>query len=250
MKTRYLLYIATVSLIGGCRGPEGPQGPVGPSAIDELTNPNVKPKVIWTFPSNGQVGPISNLGDDILVRFNKLLDASTVNQSIQITPLHPWFARIDTNDTRVITGDMIDIDIDADSLYWNIGQMYTITILTTLKDIHGNTLQSPYSFSFTPEPYFRVTYVYPRNGSTGVSRYTDIDIEFNSFLNTTIGSVVSISPPVSGSWSSYSRIYHYFSPSTELSANTTYVVTVTTAAIDWQGRSLQSAYTFSFKTGQ
>ncbi len=247
MKTLYFICLLNVSLFLGCTGP---QGPAGPSAIDEMTNPNIKPKVIWTFPSNGQVGPIRNWYNRIQIRFNKLLDITTINQSIQSSPLQDGLPIIDTIYVRVPNGDNIDIPIYS-YFPWKIGQAYTITILTTLRDIHGNNLQSPYSFSFTPEPYLRLTYISPRDGSTGISRYTDIELNFNSRLNSMMDTVVTFSPPISGSWLFQDgRASAFFNTSTQLNANTTYVVTVSTRTVDRDGNRLPSPFTFSFTTGE
>ena len=203
MKYLTLLLFPVLFLLSSCI--KGPQGPAGPSEADELTDPSVKPKVIWTFPENGQTGPISNFNESISIRFNKIMDISTVNKSLQLSP-QSGYARIDTTEENSFpTGDLIFIDIQSDSSYrWNIGQTYTLTVATTLKDINGNSLQSPYVLSFTPEPYFRVTYTYPNNAATNVSRNNEIELWFNNTINySTFLSSISISPPVSGSWNYY-----------------------------------------------
>ncbi len=181
------------------------------------------------------------------------MDISTVNKSLQLSP-QSGYARIDTTEENSLpTGDLIFIDIRSDSSYrWNIGQTYTLTVATTLKDINGNSLQSPYVLSFTPEPYFRVTYTYPNNAATNVSRNYEIELEFNNTINySTFLSSISISPPVSGSWNYYGENYVYINLSNqfELSPNTAYVVTLGTGMRDAQGRSLTSPFTFSFTTG-
>jgi hypothetical protein len=249
-----LILVLALLLLSGCdqlKGPAGPTGPSGASGADALTDPSVALKVIWTFPTNGQVGPIANLGNDISIRFNKILDMSTVNRSIQMSPSNTGYARIDTNNISVPTGDLIYFYLRYDSSYvWNIGQTYTVTVLSTLKDINGNTLSSPYSFSFTPEPYFRVIYTYPQNGQTGVSLSYYVELDFNNRINfSSFQSSISISPPISGTWyTNYN--YVYLSLSSQLSANTVYVVTLGTGMKDAQGRSLSYPYTFSFTTGQ
>ena len=238
----------------GCdqlKGPAGPTGPAGSSGTDALTDASVALKVIWTFPANGQIGPITNLGNAISIRFNKILDMSTVHQSLQISPSNTGYARIDTNDISVFSGDVIYVYLQFDSsCVWNIGQTYTITVLSTLKDINGNTLSTPYSFSFTPEPYFRVKSTYPTNGQANVSRICYVELNFNNSFNlSSLQSSFSISPVISGTWYASSS-YAYFNSLSTLNPNTVYTLTLSTDIKDSQGRSLSSPYTFSFTTGQ
>jgi hypothetical protein len=246
-----LIFVLAFLLLSGCKGPAGPTGPAGASGTEALTDSSVALKVIWTFPANGQVGPISNLGNEISIRFNKILNVSTVNQSIQISPSNTGYARIDTNNISVPTGDLISFSLLYDSSnVWDIGQIYTITVLSTLKDINGNTLSTPYNFSFTPEPYFRVTYIYPNNGAVGISRNPDVSFEFNNRIDfSSFQASISIFPAISGTWNNVGN-YVYLSSSSQLSANTVYTVTLGIGMKDAQGRTLSAPYTFSFTTGQ
>lgn len=249
MKTQILALLVTIALIYSC---EGPQGPTGPSGADALTDPNVKPKVIWTSPFDGQVGPITNFWGSITIRFNKIMDISTLNRSLELLPSQTGYAWIDTNGPGLHNGDVAYIGLNSDSsTYWEIGQTYTFTVLATLKDINGNPLTSPYSFSFTPEPYFRVASTYPQNGSTKVSRYQYIYIGFNNRINfQSFQSSVSISPSIPGNWEYYDSYNEvHLNPASELSPNTEYIVTLSTGMLDAQGRALPSIYTFSFTTG-
>ncbi len=246
-----LFVVLSFLLFSGCEGPTGPAGPAGAPGTDALTDANVALKVLWTFPANGQVGPISNLGNEISVRFNKILNVSTVNQSIQISPTNTGYARMDTNNISVPTGDVVSFSLQYDSSnVWKIGQTYTITVLTTLKDINGNTLSTPYSFSFTPEPYFRVTYINPSNGAVSISRDPGVSIEFNNEIDfLSFQASISINPVIPGTWVNYGN-YVYLSSTSQLSANTVYTVTLGTGMKDEQGRTLPAPYTFSFTTGQ
>lgn len=255
MKIRLLCILSTVFFLSSCKGPQGPTGPTGASGADALTDPTVKPKVLWTFPANGQIGPIAelhNLNNTVSVRFNKILDVSTVNRSIQISP-SAGYIHLDTTGISVPSGDVIFILPHADSsdVFWAIGQSYTFTILPTLKDINGNSLSAPYSFSFTPEPYFRVTSSIPQNGDTAVPTIAAIEIVFNNNINfSTFQSSISILPTISGYWSAYLPSRMWFYRGQNLNPNTVYVVTLGTGVKDMQGRALSSPYTFSFTTGQ
>jgi Bacterial Ig-like domain len=238
----------------GCKGNTGPTGPTGASGADALTDPTVKPKVFWTFPANGQIGPIAGLeigNPGASIRFNKILDISTVNRSIQISP-SVGYNHLETTDISVPSGDVILVPLRSDSsIVWAIGQTCTFTVLTTLKDINGNSLSAPYSFSFTPEPYFRVTSSIPQNGDTAVPTIAGIDIVFNNNINFSMfQSSISILPTISGYWSAYLPSRMSFYRGQNLNPNTVYVVTLGTGVKDVQGRTLSSPYTFSFTTGQ
>jgi hypothetical protein len=247
MKVQCLFLLAAIFFLLSCKGPAGP---MGPSGADALTDPNIKPKVIWTFPSNGQIGPITDFYSRVSIRFNKILDASTIYHSIQLSPSNTGYARVDTNNTLSFTGDIISVGLYSDSSYmWAVGQKYTSIVLTTLKDINGNSLSAPYSFSFTPEPYFRVTYTYPTNGATAVLLTQGIQLEFNNNIDfSTFQSSISVSPVVSGNWILGGNNYVYLQMSTQYSPSTVYVVTLGTGMRDAQGRSLSSPFTFSFTT--
>lgn len=145
---------------------------------------------------------------------------------------------------------MVMIDVYADSTRWKIGQTYTITVLTTLRDINGNYLSTPYSCSFTPEPCFRKISTDPRNGRTGVEPVTSIIVEFNNRVKfETLESSVSFSPSIQESWSAGNYSIVFFQPSSQLHPLTMYTVTLDTGIHDVQYHSLPSPCTFSFTTG-
>jgi hypothetical protein len=252
MNFRHLFNLSALLLLCACKGPEGPLGPMGASGADALTDPNVKPKVIWTLPSDGQIGPITYFYNRLSIRFNKLLDVSTINRSIQMSPPGTGYAIIDTNNTSALVGDVISVALFTDSSYmWAIGQKYTCTILPTLKDINGNALSASYSFSFTPEPYFRVTTTYPMNGQTAFMLSQGIQMNFNNAIDfSTFQSSVSLSPAVSGSWVHGGDNYVYLLLSTPYNPSTKYLMTLGIGMRDEQGRALPSPFTLSFTTGQ
>lgn len=255
MKILCIICISLTAVLSSCI--KGPEGPAGPSGVDALTDPQVKPKVIWTFPADGQVGPIENFGDGMSIRFNKIVDYSTVNKAITISPVS-GYARIDTSNYLLTTpypfaptGDLVVARVAADSsVLWEIGQTYTVTIGTALKDVNGNNLESPYSFSFTPEPSFRVRQTYPPDGESDVPRYSSIEIDFNNTLDLqSIDSSITITPLLSGSFGGTSY-YVYFSPDSAFSKETLFTITVITRIRDIKGRALSKPYQFSFTTSQ
>ncbi len=252
MRYLSLLLIPFILCLNSCKGPEGPTGPTGSTGLsgaEALSDSSIKPEVIWTYPVNNQVGPLIDFQGGVSVRFNKLIDYTTINQSIQISP-KSGYARIDTSNMFLQAGDLIFANLASDSSYlWSVGQTYTVTVSTILKDVNGNSLQSPYSFSFTPEPYFRVTGTFPNNGVTNFNTYNAIEIFFNNTLDfPSFQSSVSISPTVAGTWQYENGFNGYFLGSPSLNTSTTYTVTLGTGCKDYQGRTLSKQYTFSFTT--
>jgi Bacterial Ig-like domain len=252
VKYLILILISSVFLLCSCKGPAGQTGPSGlegPTGVEALTDSTIKPEVIWTYPVNNQIGPLIDFQNGISIRLNKLIDYTTINQSIQISP-KSGYARIDTGNVR-LSGDEFFAGLVSDSSYlWSIGQKYTVTVSTILKDVNGNSLQSPYSFSFSPEPYFRVTAVYPPNGTRNFYRTDNILIDFNNSIDfQSFHSAISISPAVAGTWQYEAGFNGYFAPSSQYDSSTVYTVTLGTGCRDAPGRPLSKPYTFSFTTG-
>ena len=92
----------------------------------------------------------------------------------------------------------------------------------------------------------------PDNSTTSVPLNEVITVTFNEEMNaSTINSssfIVIGSSTVSGTLT-YSGVTATFTPSVNLTPNTTYVVKITTASKDLRGNALQEDYIFSFSTG-
>jgi hypothetical protein len=133
---------------------------------------------------------------------------------------------------------------------WQISKQYTLTISTSAKDVNGNNLSQPCSLTFKPEPYFRVVYVSPNDGSTNVAPANHIYLEFNSPVTSNIFSSIQLSPLTNGQWSVYSSdsLEIGFEPSINLNIATTYTIVVNTTAQDRYGNQLGRQFTSSFTT--
>ena len=132
---------------------------------------------------------------------------------------------------------------------------YTTGISTAVTDLAGNPLSSPKVWSFTtiqettpPE----VNTTSPVNGATNVSISTSIAINFNEPMDssTITSSNITVSGGVSGTvlYVGGGSNQAVFSPTSSLSYDTLYVVTVTTGVPDAVGNHLASQYNFSFTT--
>lgn len=124
-----------------------------------------------------------------------------------------------------------------------------------MKSRAGSSLASPYAFSFLTTP-FQIS-IYPSDGSTGVSRGTQVQVDCNSKYDTsTVREAFSITPTVSGALQLSGNEYYYpsfvFFPTsnTSFAANTQYTVTVSTALKAIDGTSLPQTVTSTFTTGQ
>ncbi len=130
-----------------------------------------------------------------------------------------------------------------------------VATISAARDIAGNNLAMPFSWSFTTVPAPdtappTVSSHTPIVGATGVSINSAISIIFSESMNLlTINETnITIDGGVSASSVTYSGVTAVFTPSVNLANNTTYTVTVTTGATDVAGNPIAANYTFSFTT--
>lgn len=240
-----------------CRGPQGPVGPPG-SGIDDLTNPAVKPRVIYTFPPPNSVGPYEELSfynPVFLLRFNKIMNTSSLRRAITLSSPSTGI-RADTNSLYTFGGDIFSFSpLDSPwtpSFRWKIGETYTLAVASTARDVNGNYLLPSFSMTFVPEPHFRVRATSPPNGAAGVSANAPIYLGFNSPVDSTIFSAIQITPPIPGGrW----LFPYYYSDSTwiifehqGMSNNATYAVRVDAGARDRYGNQLPQQFILTFST--
>ncbi|HEY9167847.1 MAG TPA: Ig-like domain-containing protein [Candidatus Kryptonia bacterium] len=290
--SRWLPLIAVTILVSGCTKNNNPAGDTG-----SLSDPSVKPAVIFTLPANGGTGPFNvfNPGDgtarpSFVVQFNKLMNTYAIktgaitckgfDRAVAVVPhsaqnvIYPPYSNRNSKSEKKLVptalqvpdkpasfDDVVELDV-VDSVNYAIGngyhyqlpyvvgRTYTVTLDTSLQDINGNHLQSPYTFSFTPEPKFRVITGYPSNGDKNVS-ITDangIELIFNSPIEASTLAQISITPALQGKWFVYSSdsTRAYFSSPDTLEYNTLYTVNVPAAVSDNYGHQLGTAYSESF----
>lgn len=256
-----VLILSLVSL--SCEGPTGPPGPPGPG-WESLTDPNIKPKVFYTYPPINSTGPYEDLYllrcgwefcyyiSQFQARFNKIMDVSSVRRAVKISsPLGD--IRSDTNYIVTVGGDVFLINATDSNGYsfnykFKIGQQYQLSVDSTAKDINGNFLRPGFSMIFIPEPYFRVQRIEPKNGATEVPYYSWIYIYFNSHVDTSIFSKIHISPDIAGQWRlSYNSSDVYYEQSV-LGKQTTYTITIDSSAHDRYGNRLPYPFTSTFST--
>ncbi|MBS4029327.1 MAG: Ig-like domain-containing protein [Ignavibacteriales bacterium] len=252
--SKYILLFSAVIAIIYFNSCKGPQGPAGVNGNDGLTDPKIKPKIIYTFPAANSEGPYEDDASRIQFRFNKIMDRVSVKRAITLSSSVGGIYT-DSNYISASSGDIFFISPrdsnDNFSFRYRVGQTYTVTISTLAKDVNGNYLSSPFSMTFKPEPNFRVTSISPSNGSTPSSLNSPIYIYFDSPVDTSIFSSIHIFPSiVGGSWKIVNG-YPYDSSDISFShsgfeENTQYTITIDTTAHDKYGDKLNQQFSSSF----
>src|SRR6266849_3429062 len=54
---------------------------------DLLSDPSIKPVVIYAYPSPNSTGPYDNFSTSITVRFNKLMDVTSLQHAVRFSSL-------------------------------------------------------------------------------------------------------------------------------------------------------------------
>jgi hypothetical protein len=142
------------------------------------------------------------------------------------------------------------------------GTTYNATITTAAKDLSGNALAGNFAWSFTTGSTIDTTpptivSTNPANSVTGICTNKSVNVTFSeamdpSTINTATFSVAtSAAPgtPLAGvvTYNALSNVATFTTTST-LTANTSYVATITTGAKDLAGNALSTAATTTFTT--
>ncbi|MHB2150138.1 Ig-like domain-containing domain [Calditrichota bacterium LG25] len=266
---RILLFflVGIIFIISGCSD--------GPTEInnyyylsaDSLSNPNIKPQVIFVSPANGAVGPLNNLDPEIYptfpkitIQFNKLINIYEVGTDdifLQWGEHNVPLELINRNNNT--SNFLTNILIFYAHEFYLAKKTYKLLINKSLKDVHGYSLEKPYEVSFLPEPEFRIIHVFPTSEDVEPmdfvkKSYRSIQIMFNSKIDSNIIKHLSISPTIKGYWSltsdyySHDSISVYFYPEDTLKLNTQYTVSISNGARDSYGNKIKNSYSFTFKT--
>ncbi|MDP1678222.1 MAG: Ig-like domain-containing protein [Bacteroidota bacterium] len=259
-------FLAIIVFFSGCKeNVEQTNGSII-STRDELTDPNVTPEVIWTFPSNNSTGPFSTFNTNsyhFIVQFNKLMNLNTFNTStIKITGFNTkinfsiYDGGYSTQQFQNVIKFYIRDATNGNYINFEIGKTYTVEIDSTVEDIHGKRLLRKHTFTFTPEPSLRVRYVNPANGdSVTFSDYyysTNVYLSFNSALTFASLSSLHISPTVSGKWTidQYNPSTTYFIPTIGFNFSTQYQISADQNLTDKYGNKLSQPFISTFTTGK
>ncbi len=269
MKKCMVIYLAAI-LFSGCNS--------NPTGTDNTINATVTvaPYIIWTDPMPDAVGPnIMSPNNVVKIRFSHLMDTRSVIHATSILPTDQTVF-IDTNRAGPVEGTTFDFPLTPISAWWiyvkdanldsrfpplysiyypsfKVAQMYTISVDTSAQDIYGNHLAAKTSFSFTPEPNFRVTDTYPIKNDTAISPlYASITVRFNANIDTsTVRPSFTISPQPPGNVYVYSGSWGFYwslASDNMLAPETKYTAMIAASAKDVDGHAMPSSYSFSFTT--
>lgn len=199
---------------------------------------------IQTSPFHGDVDVDLISYNGIQITFPRNMNQSSTEEAITMIPdvdrIYLWPER---NRLTIYTGGPFLADTT-----------YTIGIDSTAEDLDGIELGYPFSFSFSTAQV-AVRNTRPGNGELFVGPSTYITLWFNTYMvKSTVENAFTITPDVSGSFSwgtghsENDKTAITFNPSSLLSPNTKYTVSVGTGAEDLFGSKMKEAYEFSFVT--
>lgn len=266
---RLLIFLSISTLIiflTGCKGTPTETVTNNYYTGDSLSNPSVLPKIIFTDPANGAVGPFNSYlygysptSPLITIQFNKLYNVQNLrSNSIRLTMdgissnLYPSDYQTGVGYLNPYLRNILIMEVRSKYL---AGKTYTITVDTTLIDIHGYKLSQPYIFSFVPEPRFRMYYGYPNSDAVYPSESISLSITLNSSVDSTFFKKIQISPSIKGNWQFGSSGYNgidstviYYPTKDTLLFDTKYSISIAGDAKDANGLLISGPSQFSFTT--
>lgn len=209
------------------------------------TGATVSPVITATDPANNATGVVLN--KNIAAAFSVPMDPATLTASTFTI----------TQGTTPVAGT---ISYSGSTASFNpnsnlaANTLYTVTITKGAKNTEGTPLARDYSWTFTTGAHTTptVTATSPANTATAVALNKVISAVFSeamtpSSITTTSFTVKAGTTAVAGTIS-YTGTTASFTPDNNLSANTTYTATITTAAMSANGMSLASEYSWTFST--
>jgi hypothetical protein len=219
------------------------------SSCDKNDDPGIHPTVSSTDPAKNATSV--SLNHTLVVNFSEAMDQNTINASTFIVK----------QGSTTVAGQVGYAGLSGTftpSANFEANKNYSATLTTGAKNIAGISIDSDYKFSFTTgnvadvvSPTLSATS--PPNNASSISRNTEVTITFSEAMNpltisTTTFTVKQGTTPISGTVIS-SGTKATFTPSTFLSAATTYTATVTTEAKDLAGNALATSTSWNFTTG-
>ena len=214
------------------------------------------PIVVSTNPTNLETGV--TLDKIITVTFNTKMDEATITQAA--FTLHTTTVK-DGNAEETSVNGTITYNAENNTMsftpstHLTANTTYTGKVFTSVKEIHGNALQTPYIWTFSTGSFVLPTVIstVPRNAAVNIAINTKISATFSESmdpltLNQSTFTLKHGTTVVDGAVT-YFGTTSTFSPSGPLAANTLYTATITTGAKNTAGVALGSNYVWTFTTG-
>jgi hypothetical protein len=126
-------------------------------------------------------------------------------------------------------------------------------VAITAKDLAGNNMKAPYTFSFTTSPLQDLSPPYiittvPARDTTDVAITTEIVIKWSESMDkASAETAFSSSPAISCTWS-WDGLNQICIPKASLEPGTNYTISIDSTALDISGNHLLIPYLFSFTT--
>lgn len=170
-------------------------------------------EIVATTPPNGASGPFdlytpskNNRTAHFYICFNKTMDLSSItpqaiqcsgfDQPVNVIVYSDYINNYELVGFRII-GKNRNPHIQIPMTY-QVNRKYTITIDSSIEDSHGRPLGHIKTFSFTPEPYFRIIDLNINNGDTIIP--ANVEVCFNSKVTPGILGAISIDPAIPNDW--------------------------------------------------
>lgn len=216
---------------------------------DYVATEGLCPTVASTTPADNDVNvPLNQV---ISATFNKLMDTSTITAtSFTVNGPTPIAGVLTFDSTATATTVHFT---PASNLLLNT--TYTGIITTSVKDTMGNAMQVNYVWSFSTGNTIIpiVLSTDPVNGANNVPLNKIISATFSQIMNP--ATVTPTSFRVSNGTANIAGVFTFsgtkviFTPSAQLTANTNYTATITTAVKNANGVGMTTDYVWTFTTG-
>ncbi|WP_255512745.1 Ig-like domain-containing protein [Flavobacterium sp. GT3R68] len=216
---------------------------------DYVATEGLCPTVASTTPADNDVNvPLNQV---ISATFNKLMDTSTITAtSFTVNGPNPIVGVLTFDSTATAT--TVHFTPSSNLL---LNTTYTGIITTSVKDTMGNAMQVNYVWSFSTGNSIipKVIATDPINGSTNVPLNKIITATFSQIMNP--ATVTPASFRVSNGTANITGAFTFsgakviFTPSAQLTANTNYTATITTAVKNSNGVGMTTDYVWTFSTG-
>jgi hypothetical protein len=210
------------------------------------------PRVIATSPVNGTRAASATA--PITITFNEAMDATTINGSnitVRVTATGTSIAGIVTYNALTRTATF------TPSAPLAIPVNYTVRI-AGVKDLAGNTIATPFEFSFTAADTTppAIVATVPVNGLNNVPLNTTVNATFSQNMDpaTITAATFTLKPTAGGANVTGTVTYNAgtktatFTPASPLTPSTGYTATVTTAATNDVGIALAANTSWTFTT--
>lgn len=148
------------------------------ASVSITTGDATPPRVIQAFPANG-AGPLPVAQVQVVIVFSEAMDPATVNPTNVSLRVASTGTLVAGTVSYVASQQLARFNLPAGALPGGVG--ITVTVSNGVKDLAGNPLAQPYSFSFTTAENSRPRMIAsdPPNGAIEVSLTPQIKLTFS-----------------------------------------------------------------------